>query len=202
MLTNIPITTYDSLIVSCNGLLYMENFNEHPAMLIQYFNNTIDNWITELGHYEPDKLFTKPGPGNWSLGQVYMHLIEETSYYIEQMECCLTHNENSSAQMDDKAKMMFSKNEFPDEIIKGDPFISENVKQPVSKFQLQKEMQELKLKMNVIGNKIINKESTGKARHPGLGYFSAKEWFQYADMHLRHHLRQKRRIDNYLKITG
>jgi hypothetical protein len=35
----------------------------------------------------------------------------------------------------------------------------------------------------------------GKAGHPGLGYFSAAEWLQFAEMHLRHHFRQKERLD-------
>jgi hypothetical protein len=35
----------------------------------------------------------------------------------------------------------------------------------------------------------------GRAGHPGFGRLSAPEWVQLADMHLRHHVRQKRRID-------
>ena len=27
----------------------------------------------------------------------------------------------------------------------------------------------------------------GKTKHPGLNYFTAKEWLQFAEMHLRHH---------------
>jgi hypothetical protein len=38
----------------------------------------------------------------------------------------------------------------------------------------------------------------GKTRHPGLLYFSAPEWLQFAEMHLRHHFLQKQRIDAFL----
>jgi hypothetical protein len=40
----------------------------------------------------------------------------------------------------------------------------------------------------------------GKTKHPGFGYFSAHECLQFADMHFRHHLRQKKRIDDLLAI--
>jgi len=42
----------------------------------------------------------------------------------------------------------------------------------------------------------------GKSKHPGLGFFSASEWFQFAEMHLRHHLKQKERIDRFLQIKN
>ena len=42
----------------------------------------------------------------------------------------------------------------------------------------------------------------GKTKHPGLGYFSAEEWLQFAEMHFRHHLRQKKRIDEFLKMDA
>jgi len=37
----------------------------------------------------------------------------------------------------------------------------------------------------------------GKTKHPGLNYFSADEWFRFAEMHFRHHERQKKRIDDF-----
>jgi hypothetical protein len=47
--------------------------------------------------------------------------------------------------------------------------------------------------------KITESPFGGKTKHPGLGYFSAHEWLQFADMHFRHHLRQKKRIDDFLE---
>ena len=37
-----------------------------------------------------------------------------------------------------------------------------------------------------------------KAKHPALGYLTADEWFQFCEIHLRHHLRQKARIEKEL----
>ena len=163
-------------------------------MLIEDFNNTIDTWIMELEHYSLEKLLTKPDSGSWSLGQVFMHMIAETRYYEVQIESCLARGEDATEEMIDRAKVMFLRNEFPNERIKGDPHIAEQVQQPLNTSQVLREMQELKLRMNVLWEETINQGSTGKAKHPGLGYFSAREWIQYAEMHLRHHFRQKERI--------
>jgi hypothetical protein len=42
----------------------------------------------------------------------------------------------------------------------------------------------------------------GKTKHPGLHYFNADEWLQFADMHFRHHVKQKKKIDDFLRISG
>ena len=170
-------------------------------MLDKNFDNTLELWSTELDNYDFEKLLLKPDAKSWSLGQLYTHLIEETGWYLEQIEGCFGNSDNNALlEMNEDAKSMLFKNEFPDKIIKGDPFISENVKQPTDKLTLQEDFNQLKLRVDHIWNKILNNSiNNGKTKHPGLGYFSPREWFQYAEMHMRHHLRQKSRIDSFLK---
>jgi hypothetical protein len=127
-----------------------------------------------------------------------MHLINETNYYIEQLKSSLNDNQNSSEKMSTTAKSMFSKNEFPDERVKNHPLISAKIQQPIDKLYLTREFKELKVKMNATWDR-ITVTASGKSKHPGLGYFTAQEWVQFADMHLRHHLRQKEWIDIFLK---
>ena len=104
--------------------------------------------------------------------------------------------------MSKTGKMMFARNEFPDEKIKGDPVVSENILLPASKLQFQEKMKAVKLQMNVVWNKTTSRKHIDKTKHPGYGYFNAQDWLQYAEMHLRHHFRQKRRIDDFLKIKN
>ncbi|MDB5279911.1 MAG: DinB family protein [Ferruginibacter sp.] len=53
--------------------------------------------------------------------------------------------------------------------------------------------------MNDLAARIAASKFKGKTKHPGLDYFSATEWLQFVDIHFRHHLRQKKRIDDFLK---
>jgi len=185
-------------------------------MQIEQFNHTIEGWISELDSYSLEQLHARPDAESWSLGQVYMHLIDETTWYLGQMESCLAHKEHAEEEMIDRAKTMFANNEFPNEQIKGDPFIANNIPQPTSTAQLHTGLNDIKRTANRLvkrlGNRLddISRKSetggsatggsaTGKTKHPGLGYFSGEEWLQYAGMHIRHHLRQKERLDLFLK---
>ena len=60
---------------------------------IKKFNSTIEIWISELEHYDFDVLLVKPDSKSWSLGEVFIHLYNETKYYCEQIEICLNHDE-------------------------------------------------------------------------------------------------------------
>jgi hypothetical protein len=75
-------------------------------------DNSIDHWIAALEKYNEADLIKKPSSKEWSLGQVYMHLKEETEYFIEQVHECLSNN-NSLGEMTPQAKLMFANNQFP-----------------------------------------------------------------------------------------
>jgi hypothetical protein len=164
-------------------------------------NNTIDIWINALRSYELDTLQAKPDKNSWSLGQVYMHILADTNFYIEQIEYCLTHNENQSEQMTDFAVALFSNNEFPDIKIKGDASASETMPQPTNKNDVTYQMILLRDQLNLLSARVSSTSSVGKTKHPGLGYFNAQEWLRFSEIHMRHHLRQKRRIEQALGIN-
>jgi hypothetical protein len=168
-------------------------------MLIDQFNETIDEWITSLDRYSRAELLFKPGPENWSIGQVYMHLLNETRYYITQIKECLITEDNADEAMKEAGVTMLSNNAFPDTRIKGEPDSIVKIQQPPDQLQMKQEMAELKKEMNQIWEKILHQETKGKTRHPGLGYFNSREWFQFAEMHLRHHFRQRSRIEKALQ---
>ena len=167
-------------------------------MGIENFNHTIDIWIKALEGYTYHQLITRPTPTRWSIGQVYMHLLEDTTYYIEQIQACVTSNENATLDATPAGKTMLSNNAFPDELLEGAPS-NAFMPQPESKEQLMKDFLNLKAEMNQVARLVLKSRFHGKTKHPGLDYFNANEWIQFADMHLRHHLRQKKRIDAFLE---
>jgi DinB family protein len=167
-------------------------------MVIENFNRTIDIWIDALERYDYTQLTTKPLPTSWSIGQVYMHLLDDTTYYIEQIEVCVANNDHASEHATSAGKIMLLNNDFPNEMLGGAPS-NAYMPQPESKEKLIRDFLNLKAAMNNAAALISESLFHGKTKHPGLGYFSAKEWLQFADMHLRHHLRQKKRIDTFLE---
>jgi len=167
-------------------------------MTIEDFKATVDIYITQLQPYDHAELYLKPNKSSWSIGQLYMHLLEETYWYFEQIQLCLGNSDHARETMSEKAKEIFRNNGFPNEIIKGDPFISDQIAQPSDKKHLIEKFEKLKSDAYVIWDSIESATQFGKRKHPGLEFFGPKEWFQYAEMHMRHHLRQKQRIDLFL----
>lgn len=169
-------------------------------MLSKDFNHTIVTWIKELEQYNFIQLCARPSPNSWSLGQVYMHLIENSNYFLEQIRMCVTNNDNVLEEASADAKKMFLNNDFPDMVLEGPPS-NLDTPQPESKEQLMRGLLNLKEEINNVGMLISKSPFKGKTKHPGLNYFNAAEWFQFAEMHFRHHLRQKKRIDEFLKTN-
>jgi len=162
------------------------------------FNKTLDTWITGLEQYSFTQLSAKPSPTGWSLGQLYMHLIESTRFFIKQVHISASANDNSNEEAFADAKTMFRNNDFPDLLLEGPPS-NAATPQPVSKDQLVAELTELKDEIKKAERLVSETQFKGKTRHFGLGYFTANEWMQFAEMHFRHHLRQKKRLDDFLK---
>ncbi|HSB93918.1 MAG TPA: DinB family protein [Flavitalea sp.] len=171
------------------NITYMFN----PGALLQ----TVDSWIQFLYEYNEEQLTIQVDEGSWSIGQLYNHLISDSYFYIMQANHARL-EENKTRQATAEATEMFKNNAFPATRIKGHPS-NASIPQPGNKdelkqglIQLQDEICELILKVN-------EQVAHGKSEHPGLGYLSTGEWIQLMDMHFRHHLDQKRRIDEFLQ---
>lgn len=113
-------------------------------MTLQQLEQTIDTWINTLQAYDTALLNTKPGAQSWSLAQVYMHLVEDTNFYADQAESCLTHNDHQHKDKTKFATALFANNGFPDERIQGE-HNANTTKQPTSgKQDLMRQMEQLK----------------------------------------------------------
>lgn len=158
------------------------------------FNETIDLWIGYIDDYSFEELVRKPNPRTWSLGQVYIHITEDTPYHLQQMKAALHGDADSEKEMHDDAKAMFRNNAFPDMQIEG-ASTNESVRQPESKDELRQLLTDIRRSVNDLYRQYDFRNSKGKSLHPGLWYFTASEWLQFTEMHMRHHFHQKKRIE-------
>ncbi len=160
-------------------------------------NQTIHQWLNALEKYNYEQLCSKENSDSWSMGQLYNHLISSTDYFFEQIEICMTTNDNNDQKMLDTAKIIFENGEFPDIIIKGPPS-NATTPNPNSKKELIDSLKKLQDRAAFFEVQFSNAYVSGKTKHPGHHYFNASEWFNYAEMHLKHHLKQKKRIETFL----
>ena len=167
-------------------------------MDIELFNQAIDLWISELNKFSHDQLLLKPDTNSWSMGQLYMHILNDTNWYINQMNLSIEDTQNCHREMNEEGKALFERSSFEDKKIAGDPILSAQIKQPQSIDSLIKDYTILKDEMNLVWKKMYEASSHGKSEHPGLGYFTGHQWLRFAEMHMRHHLKQKDNIENFL----
>jgi hypothetical protein len=168
------------------------------TMMMDDMNSSIENWIQFVEANNFERLIRQPSADSWSLGQVVVHLIEQTEYFVKQMTICNCSNENDLESMTPAGITMFKQHAFPDMIING-PASNALTPQPHSKEELLTSLNLIKTEMDRMGMTISASHFKGKTKHPGLGYFSAAEWWQFTDMHFRHHIRQRERIVKYLQ---
>lgn len=159
---------------------------------------TINEWIATFQKYSLEKICQQPAPGKWSLGQVGLHLIADSHFYLERIHACLHENANQDKTATPFARKLFANNAFPDVEIVGDP-ANDLIPQPGSKDELIKDFMGLRDAFGQIAAQALDLKNTGKSLHPGLGYFDAAQWYRFADIHMRHHLRQKKKIEATLE---
>ncbi|WP_132051895.1 DinB family protein [Pseudocnuella soli] len=165
--------------------------------MMDALEDALIEWKHALAQYNDVMLLQKPAEGGWSMGQLYMHLIDETSFYLTQVEACLCSLQNNEQEPTAEGKAMLAANSFPDMRIEGPP-TNALVQQPAEKAQLITAFDNLLQTLQNLNAQIKGNTGIGKTTHPGLGYLNAGQWAQFAAMHLRHHLRQKARIDAFL----
>jgi hypothetical protein len=170
---------------------------DQADVLRRQFNETLQQWIVWLDDYSLAALLRKPRPGAWSLGQMYMHLLVSTEHFIKQARLAAATDDNREEPMHDHARRMLDRNSFPLGILEG-PDNDSNTPQPVTKEAIAVRLVRIKDDINSETVAAALTGSGGKTRHPGLLYFSAPEWLQFAEMHLRHHFHQRLRIEEQL----
>lgn len=63
---------------------------------LQAFETTVAVYLNELGHLELEELHIKPNEEEWSIGQMYMHLIQSAQYmHLRNVDQCLAGNETA-----------------------------------------------------------------------------------------------------------
>jgi DinB superfamily len=164
------------------------------------------NWLktaafyeSEITKYSDEDFSKKQTEESWSIGQVYQHLIKGTMFFHSKFaEDALASNDNSGASKTMPGKISFLIGGFPPIKIKVPPTPEYTPPQPKSKEAVIEDFQKLKLILKDLGDKIDASSSIGKTKHPGFGYLTAMEWYKMIDMHFKHHLRQKKRLDQFL----
>lgn len=162
-------------------------------------HETIDYWMDEFKRYSFEQITAKPSEDSWSLGQVGIHLcMSAKGFFFKNAEKCL----NKDGVQKGKGKsfsghIIYTLRMFPPVKYEMPKQVAVVPKQPESKEQLIAKFEEVKQLASAYIKRIPESDPALKIKHPFLGWLNTAEWIQLCNIHFRHHLRQKKRIEQH-----
>ena len=165
-------------------------------------HKSIDYWIDEFKRIGFENALKKPSDKDWSLGQVGIHLwMSAKGFFFKNAEKCL--NKEGTEKGKSKkfsAHIIFNLQMLPPMRYEMPQQVSVVPKQPESLEQLISKLEEIKLMASNYIQRIPQSDPDLKVRHPFLGWLNTAEWIELCNIHFRHHVRQKKRIEKHLAL--
>ncbi|MCC3379570.1 DinB family protein [Paenibacillus farraposensis] len=161
---------------------------------LQRFEETVQHYLLELDSFSLEQLQYVPQEGEWSLGQMYLHLVDSALHmHLKNMELCLKPDGEMGLKTE-TGTAIFNLGGFPPMRIQVPPSPQYTPPQPTSKEDIVERLHTVIHRMREI--EPVLRESSGgyTISHPRFGALNAREWFLLIEMHYRHHLLQKERL--------
>lgn len=168
---------------------------------IQKMETITHHYLNELDRFDMEELTRKPEEEAWSLGQMYMHLINAAlRLHLRNVHACAASAEGvvTEGEKSESGKAAFSNQAIPPIRIQVPPSPAYTPPQPVSKDQIREGLLNVLDEMKRTEPVVHTAPVDHKIVHPGFGALNADEWFMLVEMHYRHHLRQKERLEVFL----
>ena len=162
-------------------------------------HEAIDYWIDEYKRYDFEKIVSQPAENSWSLGQVGIHLwMSAKGFFFKNAEKCLS-KEGTEKGKGKKfaAHLIFTLRTLPPVQYEMPKQVAVVPKQPESKEQLIAKLEEIKQTASTYIKRIPESDPELKIKHPFLGWLNTAEWIELCNIHFRHHVRQKKRIEKH-----
>lgn len=160
------------------------------------FERTLERWEQALASLD-DAAFTRlPADGGWSVGQVCDHVAGAGQLILDQVQRCAD-GEAEVRGFQLKGALVALLGSIPPVRVKvPDVPLLETVARPAN---LARDAALGRLRALASRTRSMAEPARGasprqRTRHPLAGYLNAGQWFQFNEMHLRHHLRQLARL--------
>ncbi|WP_264454381.1 DinB family protein [Paenibacillus polymyxa] len=161
---------------------------------LQRFEETAQHYLLELDSFSLEELQYTPQEGQWSLGQMYLHLVNSALYmHLKNIDLCLQPNGETGVKTE-AGTAIFNLGSFPPMRIQVPPSPQYTPQQLTSKEEIVEGLNVVIRKMREIEPTVGKSTTLFTVSHPSFGALNAGEWFELIEMHYRHHLLQKERL--------
>jgi len=166
------------------------------------FEQIANEWVQDIELYTDEQFLRKPAEDQWSIGQVYVHLIQSAvNFHLAQIQLC---SKNRGTVIGGGKKLpgiiSYTIGMLPPVRIKVPPSPTYTPQQPKSKQEVVEQLEKLIQTVKDAIPLVKNSSPTQKTEHPALGFLNAREWYRLILMHYRHHRRQQARLNKMLGV--
>jgi len=165
--------------------------------VLMSFELTVERYLAELTKLNMDKIHRKLNEEDWSIGQMYVHLIQSAFMHLHNVEQCLAGSEstlNPAKEKTEQGKIVFNLEQFPAVRIKVPASPNYTPQPPESMEQLVEGLHSVVERMRNTESVLLQVPVSNKILHPAFGALNAQEWFMLIEMHYRHHFLQLDRL--------
>lgn len=169
--------------------------------ILESYIQIVDKWIELIDKYSEEEYYWKPDSKQWSICEIVSHLIVTANICTQKsIDCSNALGEKRKAGF--KTKLFSMMDSFPPIRIeiKEIPQGLEPMYKPVelSKEDAKKGLIATIDLMKKAESLLSSADENMRIEHWAAGDFNAFQWFKSVEMHIRHHFRQKERIDKLL----
>lgn len=172
--------------------------------VLKSLETSVEKYVAALNTLDMEDLLQKENEEEWSIGQMYMHLIQSALFmHLRNSEHCLANNENTvhaDAEKTELGRTLFEAGQFPPIRVKVPASPQYTPQPPESKQQLVEGLQQVVQQMRRVASVLdeVTVSTSRKVSHPRFGALNAEEWFVLIDMHFKHHFLQLDRLKGNL----
>ncbi|MEC0125412.1 DinB family protein [Paenibacillus pabuli] len=163
------------------------------------FELTLERYLQELELMNDAQLSYKPSEMDWSVGQMYQHLIQSAmKLHLANVRLCISADEKTVKKTDqgktEAGEVIFAQGSFPPIRIQVPASPEYTPLQPNGRESIIQGFSEVRDEMRRMEVLLQGTTLESTLPHPRFGGLNAEEWFVLVEMHYRHHLLQLERL--------
>lgn len=167
-----------------------------PEKIAKQYAAHTNFWIREIKQFSVDAL-ARSAPGEWNAAQVADHICRTTHKCLDNAEDCINGNGEKGHAAFGPAIFSLMGSFPPVKLrIKNPPEAAGTIYAPetISAEQAEEGLKKAEARMWQVLAKLRHADPDMRIKHWAGGWFNAAQWFHNAEMHIKHHKRQLKRI--------
>jgi len=174
-----------------------------PTFVYSKLEELIGYFIQELGNYPEEQFQYKNDEETWSLAQMFQHMYTASTFFMYSASNCLRQRKGSTeGEKTPVGVGLYQRNAFPDKEIKQPKEWIKGAPEAKTQEETKQQWQALLPKLKELAEAVAQDDGSYKNNHVFFGMLTATEWYQQIEMHNRHHLKQKKKLENLANIEG